>query len=69
MKVDELKNFLRLRGLKESGRKNELIARVFIAMENNIKVVKTAEEVENELQQDYLSKLNISDNEVIYLTF
>ncbi len=38
MKVDELKAFLRLRGLKTSGKKQELIARVFVAIENNVAV-------------------------------
>ena len=33
MKVEELKDFLRLRGLKVTGKKNELIARVFVALE------------------------------------
>ena len=37
MKVDELKKCLRLRGLKISGRKVELVARVFSAHENNVK--------------------------------
>jgi len=36
MKVEELKNFLRLRSLKVS------VARVFAALENNIAVTKTA---------------------------
>ncbi len=45
MKVVELKDFLRLRGLKVSGQKEELVARAFVAMENNVAVVKTAEEV------------------------
>lgn len=40
MNVSELKSYLRLRGLKVSGRKHELVARVFIAIENNVKVVK-----------------------------
>ena len=32
MKVDELKKYLRLRGLEISGRKVELVARVFLLM-------------------------------------
>ena len=40
MKVDESKQFLRLRGLKISGRKEELVARVFVALENDIPVVR-----------------------------
>ena len=54
MKVDELKKYLRLRGLKISGRKVELVARVFSAHENN---VKTAVEIEIELSQEYQAKL------------
>ncbi len=58
MKVEELKNFLRLHGLKVSGRKEELVARVFVAIENNVQIVQTAEEVEAAVKQ-YSSKLNI----------
>ena len=65
MKVDELKVFLRLRGLKVSGNKNELVARVFVASENNVKLIRTAEEVENELKQDYGFKLLLDDGLVI----
>ncbi len=49
MKVEELKAYLRLRGLKVSGRKEELVARAFVAMENNVPIVRTAEEVEEAL--------------------
>ena len=59
MKVEELKNFLRLRGLKVSGKKEELVARAFVAIENNVQVVQTAEEVEAALGKQYSSKLNI----------
>ena len=45
MKVEELKAFLRLRGLKVTGRKEELVARVFVAVENNVPILRTAEEV------------------------
>ena len=61
MKVDELKNFLRLRGLRVTGRKNELVARVFVALENNVPIVKTAEEVEKELSVCYRDKLKLDD--------
>lgn len=65
MKVDELKQFLRLRGLKISGRKEELVARVFVALENNVPVVKTAEEVESEIANEYKAKLNFLNGDQI----
>ena len=49
LKVEELKNFLRLRGLKVSRRKEELVGRVFVAIENDVPLQKTAEEVEQEI--------------------
>lgn len=57
MKVSELKDFLRLRGLKVSGKKCELVSRVFIALENDAPVLKTAEEIEGELSLEYQKKL------------
>ena len=56
MKV-ELKDFLRLRGLKVTGKKCELVSRVFIAVENNVAILKTAEEIEGELSDEYSMKL------------
>nr|XP_047122892.1 uncharacterized protein LOC124806213 [Hydra vulgaris] len=49
MKVEELKSYLRLRGLKISGKKEILAARVYCAMENNVTPIKTAEEVEHDI--------------------
>ena len=43
--VSELKKYLKVQGLKISGNKNELVAHVFSAMENNVMPVKTAVEV------------------------
>ena len=43
MKVDELKSFLRLHGLKVTGKKAILVARAFSAIENNVQIVKTVE--------------------------
>ena len=43
-RVPALKNYCRLRGLKVSGRKEELVARVFVASEMKIQVQPTAEE-------------------------
>ena len=40
--LEELKNYLRIRGLKVNGRKNELAARVFATSENSVKTIKTA---------------------------
>lgn len=62
MKVDELKSFLRLRGLKVTGRKQELICRAFAAAENDAPILKTAEEIENQIKIEYKKKLSLSDN-------
>ncbi len=61
IKVDELKNFLHLRGLKVSGRKDELVARVFVAAENDVPVVKTAEEVQAEIAKEYGSNIVVEE--------
>ena len=61
MHVNELKNHLKVRGLKISGNKNELVARVFSAMENNVMPVKTAVEVEKDLKKEYEKKLRVDD--------
>ena len=42
-----------------SGRKEELIARVFVAHENNVPLVKSAEEVQREIALEYRNKLLI----------
>ena len=65
MKVEELKSYLRLRGLKTSGKKEELVARVFVAIENDVPLVKTAEEVEREVAFDYHQKLNLEAEGII----
>ena len=52
LNIDELKNYLKIRGLKVGGRKKELVARVFAAQENDVKPVKTAVEVEDLLKKD-----------------
>ena len=61
MEVEEFKNFLRLHGLKVNRSKEELVARVFMAIENNVPLVKTAEEVERKVSFDYKKKLNIDE--------
>ena len=45
--------------MKVSGKKEELVARAFVAIENNVEVVQTAEEVEAALGKQYSRKLNI----------
>ena len=59
MNVDELKKYLRLRALKVSGRKEELVARVFSAVENNVQPVKSATEIEEEIRMEYQYKLKL----------
>ena len=56
MKIEELKNFLRLRGLKVTGKKEILVAGAFCAIENNVTLVKTAQEVEAQLKEEYSEK-------------
>ena len=58
-KVQELKTFLHLRGLNVSGRKEEFIARVFVAYENNVLLIKSAEDVQQEIALEYCTKLII----------
>ena len=57
--LEKLKIYLRIRGLKVNGRKNELVARVFASSENGVKSIKTAVKVEADLKTEYLSKLKI----------
>ena len=61
MKVDELKSFLRLRGMKVTGIKDELVARVFVAIENNLPILRTAEEVQADIATEYQAKLMVDD--------
>ena len=56
MKIEELKNFLRLRGLKVTGKKEILVAGAFCAIGNNVTLVKTAQEVEAQLKEEYSEK-------------
>ena len=57
MSLEKLKIYLRIRGLKVNGRKNELVVRVFASSENGVKSIKTAVKVEADLKTEYLSKL------------
>ena len=61
MKAEELKNYLLLRGLKVTGKKAVLVPRAFYAFENNVAVIKTAEEVEAELKQQCDDKLKLDE--------
>ena len=61
MHVNELKNYLEVRGLKISDTKNELLARVFYTMEINVMPVKTTVEVEEDLKKEYEKKLTVDD--------
>ena len=64
MGLEELKSYLRIRGLKVNGIKNELVARVFAASENGVKPIKTAVEVEADLNPEYLAKLKIDNRNI-----
>ena len=64
LNMEELKNYLKIRGLKVTGRKKELVARVFNAQENDVKPVKTAVEVEAVLKNEYSKKLVVDDRKI-----
>ena len=66
MKVEELKNYLKIRGLKVTGIKKELIARVFAASENGVQPVKAAVEIESHLS--LITKKNLKLMISQYLT-
>ena len=61
LNMEELKNYLKIRGLKETGRKKELVATVFNAQENNVKPVKATVKVEAVLKNEYSKKLVVDD--------
>ena len=61
MKVEELNNYLKIRGLKVTGTKKELVARVFAVIENGVQPVKTAVETKSDLITDYKNKLKIDN--------
>ena len=64
LNMEELKNYLKIRGLKVTGRKKELVARVFNAQENDVKPVKSAVEVEALLKNEYSKKLVVDDKKI-----
>ena len=59
MKVKELKNYLKIRGLKVTRIKKELIVRVFATSENGVQPVKAAVELESDLITDYKNKFKV----------
>ena len=65
MNLEELKNLLRIRGLKVKERKNGQVAREFAASENGAKPIKTAVEVEADSITEYLAKLKIDDSNML----
>ena len=50
LNMEELKNYLKIRGLKLTGRKKELVARVFNAQESDVKPVRKLVEIEAEIE-------------------
>ena len=64
MSLEELNNHFRIRGLKVSGQKKELLARVFAPSDNGVKLIKTAVEIEADLKTEYLAKLKINDSNI-----
>ena len=65
MKVEELKNLLKIGGLKVTGTKKELVVRAFAASENGFQPVKTEVEIESDLITDYKNNLKIDDFPVL----
>ena len=66
LNLEELKNYLKIRGLKVTGMKKELVARVFKAQENDVEPVKTEGEVEAVLRNEYSKKLVVDDGKIPY---
>ena len=64
MSLEELKNYLRIRGLKVNGRKDDLEARAFAASEYGVKQIKTGVEFEADLKTEYLAKLKIDNRNI-----
>ena len=50
MSLEKLKNYLGICDLRLNGRNNELVASIFAASENDVKLIKTAVEVEADLK-------------------
>ena len=65
MKVEDLNDYLKIRGLKVTGTKKELVDRVFAAVENGVQPVKKVVETESDLITDYKNNLKIDDFPVL----
>ena len=61
IKAEELKNYLCLRQVKVTRKKAVLVTRAFSASENNVALIKTAEEVQADLKEDYDDKLKLDE--------
>ena len=64
LNMEELKKVFKIRGLKVTGRKKKLVARVFNSQENGVKPVKTVVEVEAVLKNEYSKKLVVGDRKI-----
>lgn len=62
--VAALKHYLSQRDLSQQGRKEELVARVFAAHEQNIPVKITQQQREQTLEKEYLSLLNTDEGQL-----
>ena len=58
-KVGALKDYLSRKGIKTTGKKDDLVARAFYAWENNLPDTKTAEEVRFILASEYQQCLHV----------
>ena len=61
MEVEELKKYLKIRGVKVAGTKRELVARVFTASGNGVQLAKIAVEIKPDLITENKNKLKIDD--------
>ena len=64
MGLEELKSYHKIRGLKVSGRKKEIVARAFATSENGVKPIKTVAEAEADLKTEYVAKLKIDTRNI-----
>ena len=65
--VNSLKDFLVLRGLKQSGRKPELIARAFAAYEPSVPKKFTQEQIYEKIREEYLKRLTTNSLKLIQM--